>query len=979
MKHHQKWPLTKWIWSSFIRTALIPLLVVELLFIGMYFVTYEWSKRTTVDSLREEAHQDLQQMASREGEVIANQIQSISNSTNLYRKQVAKALEVPAQLSPEDENRLGYSSKGVYYSKSNLDNDGAAVYYSAIRTAAKHDKEKVAQLLSTQSLMKDIYETHLLASAVYMNTYDSLNIIYPYFDVLDQYSASMYIPQYNFYFKANEEYNPSRGVVWTDAYLDPAGKGWIASSIAPVYNRGFLEGVVGIDVTISNIANNVLDLNIPWSGFGMLIEEDGTILALPKQGEEVFGITELNEHTYQSAVMKNTLKPDKFNMFKRKETQHIASIMDGKKNGMTKANLNNEQQLVVWSTIPETGWKLMAVVKENNIYKNISTVNSHLIKIGVLMIAGLLIVYLLYFLYLYRKTHKMSNQISEPLVEMNEMVDDIGKGNYFQSQKSFSIIELDKISNSITAMGHNLGSAYKELESAQSKVEDKESDLRALISSIDDIIMRIDSDGRYINIWTSDEQKLTRPKDELFRSSIQEVFPKEDADLFMSTIKEVDRTKQSKNLEYYIQTMSGYRWFQGRLSPIYGTDDQQKHFVLSVRDITDLKELQESLRHAKEEAERASAAKSDFLSSMSHELRTPMNAILGFAQLLEFDADESLTESQLENVEEIIKAGNHLLTLINEILDLAKIESGKLTVSIEPVEIAPVVEEVMSITQPLADRREITLDQSIEPYESTYVYADRTRLKQVLLNLLSNAVKYNEDRGKIRFSCYTQNDHMQFIVEDSGFGIEEEEIQHIFEPFTRVKEDSPIEGTGIGLTLTKQLVAMMNGTISVKSQVGKGSTFWVELPLVEEVEGINQGVSAAINEEPFSFVNKKKLLYIEDNPANLHLVQKILRKYDDIELFSAVNGEIGIDLAQAHEPDLILLDLNLPGIDGYEVLEKLRGIHETKNITIVAISANAMPRDVEKGLAAGFQDYMTKPLQVSKFSQMIHKYMYKDD
>lgn len=969
----------KWIWSSFIRTALIPLLVVELLFIGMYFVTYEWSKRTTIDSLREEAHQDLKQMASREGEVIANQIQSISNSTNLYRKQVINALQTPGEFSPEDRQRLGYSGEGVFYSKRNHDSDGAAVYYSAIRSPEQHNEEKVAQLLSTQSLMKDIYETHLLASAVYMNTYDSLNIIYPYFDVLDQYSHSMYIPQYNFYNKATEEHNPSREVVWTDAYLDPAGKGWIASSIAPVYVQDSLEGVVGIDVTISNIANKVLDLNIPWSGFGMLVENDGTILALPKQGEEVFGVTELNEHTYQSAVMQNTLKPDEFNMFKRQETQDIASVMDGKTNGMTQTNLNNEQQLVVWSTIPETGWKLMVVVNESNIYKNISTVNAHLIKIGALMIAGLLLVYLLYFIYLYRRSHQMGLQISGPLVEMNEMVDDIGKGNYFQSQKSFSIAELDQVSSSITTMGLNLGKAYKDLESAQSEVEEKESDLRALISSIDDVIMRIDYEGRYINIWTSDEKKLTRPKEELIRSSIQEIFPKEDAELFMSTIKEVDRTKQSQNLEYYIQTMSGHRWFQGRLSPIYGSDDQQKHFVLSVRDITDLKELQESLRHAKEEAERASAAKSDFLSSMSHELRTPMNAILGFAQLLEFDAEEALNESQLENVEEIIKAGNHLLTLINEILDLAKIESGKLTVSIEPVEIAPVVEEVLSITQPLADRREITLEQSIESYKSTYVYADRTRLKQVLLNLLSNAVKYNEDKGKIRFSCYTQNNYMQFIVEDSGFGIEEEEMHHIFEPFTRVKENSPIEGTGIGLTLTKQLVALMNGTISVKSQVGKGSTFWIELPLVDEVEEINHSQSNEQEGRPFTFQNKKKLLYIEDNPANLHLVQKILRKYEDIELFSAVNGEIGIDLAQAHEPDLILIDLNLPGIDGYEVLEKLRGIQETKDITIVAISANAMPRDIEKGLLAGFHDYMTKPLRVSHFSEMIRRYMYKED
>ncbi|MFC0524348.1 ATP-binding protein [Pontibacillus salicampi] len=973
----EKSPLLRWIWSSFIRTALVPLLVVELVFIAFYFISFEWSKNSIVHNLKEEAQVELKQLASTESEVISNKVRSISEVTELFRKEMEEAMQEEHSLSDEDKQRLEFAGNGVYYSASNTSSDGAAVYYSNAMPDKKKDIGKVAQILSQQNLMKHIYESEPLAAGVYMNTYDTLNVIYPYFNVKNQYSPTMKAQDYNFFYQADKEHNPSGEVVWTDAYLDPAGQGWIASSIAPVYNDNFLEGVVGIDIKVSTIVNDVLNIDIPWEGYGILMEEDGTLLALPEEGEQLLGLTELKGHTYQHAVLKNTLKPSNYNVFNLQATKPYAASLKENSQGLLEASINGEERMLAWSTVPKTGWKLLVVIEEDHIYGNIADINKTLIRIGALLIAALLVFYLGYFLFLFRYSKKMSYQVSRPLLDMKNTVHDIGRGNYFQSSQSYSIEELDDIDKSITTMGNTLGKANEALHAAQQELKEKESDLRAVISSIDDIIMRIDSQGRYLSIWTRNEQKLAKPIRELMGASIPEVFSEEDSNHFMSTIQEVSRTRESKNMEYYITTLSGKRWFQGRLSPIEDRQGSETHYVLTVRDITGLKELQESLRKAKEEAERASQAKSEFLSSMSHELRTPMNAILGFAQLLEFE-EENLNDSQMENVEEIIKAGNHLLTLINEILDLAKIESGKLSVSIEPVEVSSVIDEVLSITYPLARKRDIQLNHTIRCCRETYVYADRTRLKQVLLNLLSNAVKYNQEGGSIHFSCSIQQHTLQFIVEDTGFGIEEEELPHIFEPFTRIREDVVIEGTGIGLALTKQLVAMMNGTISVQSKVEQGSIFRIEMPLVEwmDIPNLEQEREQG---EYATFEGKKKVLYVEDNPANLHLVQKILNKYPDIEFFSAANGEMGIDLAQAHEPDLLLLDIHLPEQDGYDVLSTLKRMEETKNTVVVAISANAMPRDMEKGIEAGFDDYMTKPLQVQTFTHMLQKYLYEEE
>ena len=384
-----------------------------------------------------------------------------------------------------------------------------------------------------------------------------------------------------------------------------------------------------------------------------------------------------------------------------------------------------------------------------------------------------------------------------------------------------------------------------------------------------------------------------------------------------------------------------------------------------VQDIDARKRAEEALVAAREAADRANQAKSDFLSSMSHELRTPMNVILGFAQMLEYDS--AMTADQQDSVHEIVKAGKHLLELINEVLDLAKIESGGIDLSLEPVALDAAIEECLALMGMLADKRGIRLGHN--GLQDAVVRADRTRLKQVLLNLLSNAIKYNRDGGSVRIDVRPQgSDRLRIEVSDTGHGIPADKLAQLFQPFNRLDaENSEIEGTGIGLIITRRLVEMMGGAVDVQSTVGVGSTFWIDLPL-DTLPGAGTsatGSSAAHAARPAA-ADRQTVLYIEDNPANLKLVAQILGHVPHIHLLTAHTPDLGIELALARRPALVLLDINMPGMDGYQVLEIFKTEPGLKGTPVVAITANAMPRDIERGRAAGFVDYLTKPLDLEQ-------------
>ena len=383
------------------------------------------------------------------------------------------------------------------------------------------------------------------------------------------------------------------------------------------------------------------------------------------------------------------------------------------------------------------------------------------------------------------------------------------------------------------------------------------------------------------------------------------------------------------------------------------------------------------LQEANVQLRAANVAKDEFLSRMSHELRTPLAAVIGFSELLDL---AGLDERHRQWVAQIHKAGRHLLDLVDEVLDISRIESGQLSISLEPVALAPLLQDALELMQPLAETRRVAVhpQENLSPHG--YVFADAQRLKQVVINLISNAIKYNREGGEVRISVARQDgDCVRLSVEDTGAGIDEASVGKLFRPFERLNAAAAgIEGTGLGLSLSRTLIEAMGGTVGVASTPGVGTTFWVDLERCEP-EAIRE-----LSREEYArleirrYGEKRSLLYIEDTVTNVRLIEGILGRRPSIRLIPAMQGRLGLDLAREHEPSLILLDLHLPDLGGEEVLAELQADEKTRDIPVVILSADATKRQLEPLLAAGAKAYLTKPIGVRELLEVVDEYMADD-
>ena len=526
-------------------------------------------------------------------------------------------------------------------------------------------------------------------------------------------------------------------------------------------------------------------------------------------------------------------------------------------------------------------------------------------------------------------------------------------------------------------------SARKQVEEEQKKLDQRLRDqqfyTRSLIESNIDALMTTDPSGIITDVNKQMEALTDCTRDELIGAPFKNYFT--DPELAEIAITRVLNEKKVTNYELTARSRDGKETVVSyNATTFYDRDRKLQGVFAAARDVTERKRLDQALQEtnvelerAKSMAEKANLAKSNFLSSMSHELRSPLNAILGFAQLMDSD-NPPATPSQKASIDQILHAGWYLLELINEILDLAVIESGKISLSEEPVLLAEVMLECQAMIEPQAQKRGLTLH--FPHFDSPcFVRADRTRLKQVLINLLSNAIKYNIKEGKVEVVCTPSAlGRIRINIIDTGAGLPPEKLAQLFQPFNRLgKEGSAEEGTGIGLVMSKRLVELMGGVVGVESTVGVGSVFWFELSStsapkhsIDKVEAIPEVLVKITQGAPL-----RTLLYVEDNPANLNLVEQLIARRPEMRLLTAVNGNIGIELARSHQPEVILMDINLPGISGIQALKILREDPAMAHIPVLAISANAMPEDVKKGMAAGFFRYLTKPINVNEFMKTI--------
>ncbi len=814
--------LRQWIWRAFVRSALIPLVLVETALIAIYLLTNNAIRDAQVEHLRQTALNDLQAAVSLESRLISEQLSQVSSLTQLYRNLTAQALQ---GVAPGQVPELALSDEGVRYSPS--DDGGAAVFYSNATAPERHDLQKIARLRQLEPLMKEIEARNPLVASLYFNSWDSFNHIYPWFFTLDQYPADMDIPKYNFYYLADAKHNPSRGVVWTDVYLDPAGHGWMMSATAPVYHGDFLEGVVGIDITVSGILEQIGQVQVPWGGYAMLVSDDLSIMALPEPGEADFGLAELTEHSYLDAIRREVFKPEDFQLDRRPETAELAAAISGASSGVQQVMLGGRPQLVAWTTVAQTGWHLLAVVDEAAVFRQTNALASRYQQIGYLLIAGLVLFYIGFFALMWLRARQLSGALLTPIAGISRMLGEIGVGRWQPQPAQSQIRELDEMCRHTQDIGSRLAYSESERWEAQRRLE-------LVLESATESLWEYDMPNHRLRIRGGMGTRFGLPSGQLSDSEFRRRIHPDDLPQALAQIERVSRGLQQRyEAEYrFADTQGHYHWLLSRGRVLEHDPDTGVAKILAGThvDIDALKRVEEELRAATLQAQAASEAKGRLLSGISHELRTPLNAILGFAQLMRMDCDDESQSEAAEYLDEILLASRHLNQLLGEILEWSSLQNEPAQLELQAVDVCKLMRECAELVSLEVQQRGLHLQLQL-PDEPLQVLAEPRRLRQVLLNLLSNAMKYNVPDGHISLRTETSPGHVRLLVEDTGLGIEPAQQAQVFEPFQRLgRENSMIQGTGIGLSLCLEFARLMNGQLGLHSEPGVGSRFWIELP-----------------------------------------------------------------------------------------------------------------------------------------------------
>ena len=770
MNHEPKYTVVSLIWRSYIKSALIPILLIEVALLAAYFATNTFIRDQNVRHLEAQVREELRGMATREADLISTRLAAVSTQTQLLADATQRALTVES-LIPEDEpSRYQFSPEGAWVTTQ--DNGGAAGFYSNVTEVAEAQKQKAWKLSTTDYLMRSLVESSPLVAQAYFNSYDSFNRIYPYFDTASQYPADLRIPDYNFYYDADATHNPERKPVWTDVYIDPAGQGWMASCVAPVYTGDFLEGVVGLDILVKDIINDLLKLQIPWNAYAVLIGRDGVLMALPPQGEVDWGLDELTDHSYESAIQQDTFKPEAFNVLARSDTQELAARIKDSSPGLISMELQQRSKLVAFNPIPDTGWGLALIVDEDEIFSEANALQQRFERVGLWMLAGLVFFYVIFFLWLYRKALGLSRHIAAPLQTLANMIEAIGGGDYRQIGRYFEVKEIQQTSDGLVAMGEKLENSNRRLKTLTETLERLNADLERRVSERTSALERAN-------------KQLEKDKAE--QSRLYEKLRSTQAQL-VQTEKLASLGQLAAGVAHEINNPLSFI-----NSNVVCLKDYAESLVEMIdkfeQAVTDV-DLKAELRRQKEHYQ------FDFI---NEELPDLINdSIEGVRRVRKI----------VENLREFSHSGNTEWQSAN----LNDCIASTLTIAFNEIKYKA------EIKQDLA--------------ELPNIYCIPSQLNQIILNLLVNAAQAIEERGEIALRTYAENDGVVLEVSDTGKGIPAAVKSKIFDPFFTTKDIG--EGTGLGLSISYGIVQAHNGTIEVESTEGEGTRFKIWLPLKQD-------------------------------------------------------------------------------------------------------------------------------------------------
>ena len=811
--NNQKITLFQWIWRSYFKTSLVPLLVVEIALICTYFLSNQFANKENITTVVKIAEQELAHLAERESSGIDHQLDAIVNATKYLQQYSTVVMSGNNLLKRDDPKRFAFSKDGAYYTTRDTTGEigGSAVFYSGFVPIGAAEKEKALRTAALDPALKSVKQTFPLIAQTYINTFDSLNRIYPYFDVISQYPAKMDIPSYNFYYEADAAHNPSRGTVWTDAYIDPAGQGWMTTCSAPVYNGDFLEGVVGVDITIKTIVDEVKALEIPWGGYGVLIDKSGTILALPSIGESDWGIKNMTASDYSDAIKQDTFRTEDYNLYLKKPD--IATTFKDKSNGVEYTTLT-ENAILAWATVPSTGWKLLIVVPTETIFEPSNSLSARLNTIAWLMISGMLVFYSIFFTMLYRQSKKMSFSLSEPLKEMDEIVSDIANGRHISLENEFFVKELHSTALGILNMGTQLESAKTAREIATAELNKRTEQLQIVFDVSPSGYVLVNSQHEILLV-----NKVVSSITGLKMVELLEMSEKKFWHCLSSQAKEpLMQLENAHDLHRIDLIKPRHVSLLCGMTEIYLPNGDLLGKLYFLHDIT--------------KEEESNRIKSEFLMSATHELRTPLATIHGYSELL--NSGMIPAEMQPEIVGMIYQQSSWLSKMINELLDLSRIEErAGADFVIDVYSLADLIQQSISEFEIPEGRDEIvyvTIEGVIN------VNVDKDKFKKALTNILDNAYTYSPNGGEVGIKIH-QDIAQNFVdveVRDCGLGLTENDISHVFERFFRVDKTGNVAGVGLGLSLSKEIINLFGGDIRITSVPNQGSSVFIRLNLKDQ-------------------------------------------------------------------------------------------------------------------------------------------------
>jgi signal transduction histidine kinase/HAMP domain-containing protein len=791
--------LLRWVWRAYVRNALIPLLLVELLLVAVYLTSHAWSLRRNVAALTEVAQEELSRTADDESGVIEQQLRQVSSLTEVLRRQAEAALVAPA-TEARDRQRLRLQPTGALTTW--RDDGGAAVYWSSRAAKGPAAYERLERLAALDPLLRDITRSHPLVVQAYLNTHDSLNRIWPWIDTAAVFDPAMNIPDFNFYYEADASHNPRRAVVWTDAYVDPAGKGWLVSSIAPVYRGEFLEAVVGADVTIDRIVEDVLNQDVPWEGFLILIGKSGTLLALPPEGERLFHLRELKQHDYDVAIRADTFKPEEFNVFRRTDFAKIGGLLEAQSSGSARL-AGPEPMLVAWQTIPSAGWKLMSLAREEAVLEPSRLLSRDLAAVGWVMLAGLVGFYIVFFTFLYRRARHVSRSIAEPLTQIERMAHRIAVGDYEQATPAFAVSEFRHTVGELERMGRLLGDSNRARAQAETQLTERNEELSTILSLSPDGIVSFDAKGRVTETnpafiamtgWSRD--RLLGLEQAAFWATLAELGDCPQPQSGAAVLLRLQRPRPAVLECRVLGAPAGAR-------------------VAYFRDVTQADELDR--------------AKSRFVATAAHELRTPIAVITGYAELLQ--ATDPPAGQRGEILATMRRHGDQIAGIVSELLDLARIEAraGRDFTMIRQ-SLAPAVRRYIDSFRVGELARVPTLEGDIDGGEA---FLDAGKFCQALGNVIANACKYSPPGSPIAVRLVAVPGEIGVCVADRGEGMDEETRGRIFERFYRAESTAGVAGTGLGMSIVKEIVDIHGGRVEIASVPGSGTAVTLWLPRAE--------------------------------------------------------------------------------------------------------------------------------------------------